>query len=127
MQHALGIAILGGNSQQYSAALQIGLFYIRERTDSCFYSRMYKSQGILQPPQLTGRGGVEVFMGGALSILAKRGGWALFKRFYTYPRKGLLAPLLLEFTVLFDLGELTANILELAMAIKAHHSEHIVM
>ena len=57
-------------------------------------------------------------MGGALSILAKRGGWALFKSFYTYLRKGLLAPLLLEFTVLFDLGELTGNILELAMASK---------
>lgn len=67
-------------------------------------------------------------MGGALSILAKRGGWAPFKSFYcnTYPQKGLLAPLLLEFTALFDLGELTANILELAMAIKAQHSEHSI-
>ena len=65
---------------------------------------------------------MEVFMGGALSILAKRGGWAPFKSFYTYPRKGLLAPLSLEFTALLDLGELTANILELAMAIKAQHS-----
>ena len=69
---------------------------------------------------------MEVFMGGALSILAKRGGWALFKSFYTYPQKGLLAPLLLEFTALLDSGELTANILELAMAIKAQHSEHSI-